>query len=333
MKFTDRKLLVVGDIILDEYIHGEATRISPEAPVPIVKFREAEYRLGGAGNVAANIATLGGNAHIIGVAAIDRGSERLGHLFRTHGLLYSLFYRHGVHGRTTIKTRITANGQQLCRVDTECCDPLPESLLANLVSNIRDQAGSACAIVVSDYAKGVITPEVMDTIRSCAESAGIPIFLDPKVSHADTYRSRYSGYPLEVITPNHHEAEGLGGKYDLYDTATSISARYAAKNVLITCGESGMTLVSHIPNAPMKRTDIPTAAKEVFDVSGAGDTVIAALTLAVVSGYSVEQAARLANLAAGVVVGKRGTATVSYDELAAAGGAEITLDSITVSSP
>ena len=332
MNFTQRPILVVGDLILDEYIHGEVTRISPEAPVPIVQFREAEYRLGGAGNVAANIATLGGKPHIIGLFGDDRNAGILDDLFNDYGVSYTET-RAWSDRQTTVKTRTVANGQQICRVDRETIQPVSGTTLSTLVSRIKYRCVDAAAIVVSDYGKGVIVPEVMDTVRSCAESAGIPIFLDPKVSHADTYRSRYSGYPLEVITPNHHEAEGLGGKYDLYDTATSISARYAAKNVLITCGESGMTLVSHIPNAPMKRTDIPTAAKEVFDVSGAGDTVIAALTLAVVSGYSVEQAARLANLAAGVVVGKRGTATVSYDELAAAGGAEITLDSITVSSP
>ena len=325
MKFTDRKVLVIGDLILDEYLHGDATRISQEAPVPIVRFRKFEYRLGGAGNVAANIASLGGKVHVIGMIGDDKGGSKLENLFLFSGISWTESRSWSLR-RTTIKTRIIANGQQISRVDIEDTDVIGQPTLTNLVSTITRESTDACAIVVSDYAKGVIAPEVMDCVRSCGAARNIPIFLDPKVRNAAAYRVRRS-YPLEFITPNHHEAEGLNGKSaGVYEIGTNISARYAAKNVLITRGEHGMTLISHVPNAAMLCVDIPTAAKEVFDVSGAGDTVIATLALAVASSYSVEQAAKLANLAAGVVVGKRGTATVSYAELAAAGGSEICVD-------
>lgn len=324
MKFTDRSLLVIGDLILDEYLHGDSTRISQEAPVPIVRFREFEYRLGGAGNVAANIATLGGSARVIGLLGNDKGSSIFGRLLSSYGVSFV----YAGSRRMTIKTRIIANGQQIGRVDTEDVNPVEGDDLKAIVAHIRGTVSESCAVVISDYAKGVITPDVMDTIRSCADSAGIPVFLDPKVSQAEIYRKTESRYPIEVITPNYHEAEGLAGSMytNLYDMSTSISFKYAAKNVLITRGEDGMTLVSHVPNAPMRSVDIPTAAHEVFDVSGAGDTVIATLALACASGYTIEQAARMANIAAGVAVGKRGTATVSYDELVAAGGSDICID-------
>ena len=312
--------------MLDHYIYGEASRISPEAPVPVVRRTGESYNLGGAGNVAANIASLGGKAHLIGLFGDDNDGAVLGRLLAEHGIAYS-DCRRWSDRCTTSKTRIIANGQQVGRVDSEVQRPITGRVIETLQQRIRYRSADACAIVVSDYGKGIITLEIMDTIRECAADRNLPIFLDPKVSQAEIYRRTNSYFPIEAITPNHPEAEGLAGPQEsMLLTAAKISSQYAAKNVLITRGEDGMSLFEYPLNAPMCQVDIPTAAREVFDVSGAGDTVIATLALAFASGYSIQQAARLANIAAGVVVGKRGTATVSFDELMAAGGNEICVD-------
>mgnify|MGYP001568903138 CR=1 FL=1 len=318
--------MVIGDAMLDHYVYGEASRISPEAPVPVVRRTGESYNLGGAGNVAANIASLGGKAHLIGLFGDDPDGAVLVSLLAEQGIAYS-DCRRWSDRCTTSKTRIIANGQQVGRVDSEVQHPITGRVIETLQQRIRYCCADACAIVISDYGKGVITLEIMDTIRECASDMKLPIFLDPKVSQAEIYRRTHSYYPIEVITPNHPEAEGLAGPQEsMLRTAAKISSQYAAENVLITRGEDGMSLFASVFNAPMRQVDIPTAAREVFDVSGAGDTVIAALALAFASGYTIEQSARLANIAAGVAVGKRGTATVSYDELASAGGNEICVD-------
>lgn len=306
-----KPILVVGDIILDEYLYGQATRISPEAPVPVVKFTGRSVNLGGAGNVAANIATLGGNVRLVGLIGSDAEGLAVNMLTSAYGI--NCRWRAASDRPTIKKTRIIANGQQVSRIDVENTAPLTDAERETITEHFTFTDDIA-AVVVSDYAKGVIDTIVLDALVKRAEQYNIPVFLDPKVSN--DYRYRGNGFCC--ITPNELEARGLASMIDAtwsLNTVGDLLLRlYNCKNLLITRGEEGMTLFEAF-NSGYNRHDIPTAAREVFDVSGAGDTVIATLALAYASGYPMITAARIANVAAGIVVGKKGTATVSLVEL------------------
>jgi len=298
--------------MLDEFIWGKVGRISPEAPVPVVEVVEETYRLGGSANVAANIRALDGVPVPIGVVGRDAASERMEELLLEVGIETNGLMR--ADRPTTLKTRIIAHSQQIVRADRESKKPLSPKLNKDLEALFREYLPRAAGIIVSDYDKGVINRELMSTILPSARTASVPVYLDPKVHHADYYR------PITLITPNHHEAELLTGtiidcKASLEEAGRRLLQKFDCEYALITKGEEGMSLFSANDGGSHH---LPTFAREVFDVTGAGDTVIATLALARAGSATMEEAAIVANHAAGIVVGKLGTATVSRSELLSA---------------
>lgn len=311
-RFQGRRLIVLGDLMLDEFIWGEVRRISPEAPVPVVEVRRETLQLGGAGNVVANLLTLGAEAIPIGILGEDEAGRRMRDLFATYGAstegLLSVADR-----PTTRKTRIVAHSQQMVRADREDRSLIPETIERQILALYLEALPSADAVILSDYDKGLLTPALLQGVIQAARAAGKPICLDPKIRHFPHYRL------VDVVTPNQLEAERASGieiidQPSLFEAATRIRDLLDCGCVLITRGELGMSLF----DAEGAISHIPTTAREVYDVTGAGDTVIATLTLALSAGFPLLDAANLANLAAGVVVGKVGTAPVSLDELRAA---------------
>ncbi len=312
MQFSEAPIIVLGDIILDGYLHGAASRLSPEAPVPIVnaEFRDTKYSLGGAGNVAANIKALGGNPVLIGVIADDADGEYVCSFLEEKGMHTDGLVWSGI--RTTVKLRLVANRQQIVRIDSEY--PFPEPAAIRLSSLLREHASTARAIVISDYAKGVVSDATLTKALELSREYNIPIFLDPKVANAVLYRrcTRVSLAKIHCMTPNLAEAEGLTAQIGpLDEIGGTLLSEYSTDYALVTLGEHGMSLYGQ----DCHPWYLPTVARAVFDVSGAGDTVIAALALASISGFNIYDAARIANAAAGIVVGKPGTATVGYNEL------------------
>ncbi len=303
-------VLVVGDLMLDHFVVGSVERISPEAPVPVVRFAREDYRLGGAANVAANLQALGARVEVIGLVGKDPEGDRLREALERAGV--------GTTGLvtdparcTTRKTRVvTSRNQQVARIDYESDAESSGEVAAALVAQIERLTPTARAVLVSDYLKGTVSREVAAAAIRAARAARIPVTVDPKVPHSGYYQG------ATLVTPNHHEAEAVShmrirGDGDVPACAKRVSEVTGCENVLITRGEHGMWL--HTPHGD---TAFPAEAREVSDVTGAGDTVIATLTLALASGASLKDAARLANRAAGIVVGKFGPATVSIDELA-----------------
>ncbi|MBA2302733.1 MAG: D-glycero-beta-D-manno-heptose-7-phosphate kinase [Acidobacteria bacterium] len=308
-RLAGHTILVVGDVMLDHFVIGSVERISPEAPVPVVRFAREEYRLGGAANVAANLQALGARAEVVGIVGDDAEGERLRAALARAGA--------GTDGIvtdparcTTRKTRVvTSRNQQVARIDYESDAEASGAVAAALVSRVERLATTAGAVLISDYLKGVVSRDVSAAAIAAAARHGIPVAVDPKVPHADYYRG------ATLVTPNHLEAEAvthmrIRDGVDVGACARRVSELTGCTNVLITRGEHGMWL--HTPGDDIA---LPAEAREVSDVTGAGDTVIATLTLALASGASLEQAARLANRAAGIVVGKFGPATVSLEEL------------------
>jgi D-beta-D-heptose 7-phosphate kinase/D-beta-D-heptose 1-phosphate adenosyltransferase len=297
-RFADQRVLVIGDVMLDEYIWGEVSRISPEAPVPVVNVLRRTYRPGGASNVAASIAALGGTPTLIGVAGADQMAESLRQALRDVGVGQSELLV--VADRpTTVKSRIMAHNQQMLRCDIEVTSPIEPALEDVLLAQVRAHLATATVCVLSDYAKGVLT--------------AVPVIVDPK----GTRYERYAG--ATVITPNLNEAAlaaqiTIHGLDQLEEAAHVLSGRLRGSAVIITRGAEGMTLFQ-TGAAPLT---VPARARAVFDVTGAGDTVVAMLAVALGCGASLPAAMQLATVAAGIAVGKLGTATVSQDELLAA---------------
>jgi D-beta-D-heptose 7-phosphate kinase/D-beta-D-heptose 1-phosphate adenosyltransferase len=306
-RFTGKTILVLGDLMLDQFIWGNVRRISPEAPVPVIDVTEETYRLGGSANVAANIRALGGTVVPIGVLGRDSAGDRAIDLLQGLGIESS-----GVifdDRTTTLKTRIIAHNQHVVRTDRESKKPLTSEVTANVVEVFLKYLPEASAIIISDYNKGVVNKEILFHVLPPAHSQGTPVFLDPKIQHSDYYR------PITVITPNHHEAELLLGiriddQHTLEEAGRRLLEKFDCEHVLITRGEEGMSLFDR-----QSSHHLPTFAREVFDVTGAGDTVIATLALARASGATMQESAILANYAAGLAVGKVGTATVSRSDL------------------
>lgn len=308
-RFRRAKVLVVGDVMLDEYIWGSVERISPEAPVPVVRTLRRTYRLGGAANVVANIHSLGGQVFTVGAVGDDPAGDELLRLFREMALPTAGLVR--VPGRPTVhKARIMAQNQQLLRLDAD--ENVSEDHAMEAALRRRAVRGLArhAICVLSDYGKGVVTPGLITALlRACARR-GVRVVVDPKVGHFPLYEG------VDVITPNHHEAGAAVGvkitdERSLIEAGRKLLALTNARAVLITRGPEGMSLF-HRDAEPVH---IPTEAREVYDVSGAGDTVVATLALALAVGEPLERAARLANRAAGIVVGKLGVATLTPDEL------------------
>jgi len=311
-RMRGRHVVVLGDVMLDEFLWGTVGRISPEAPVPVVEVTRQSYHLGGAGNVAANVCALGGTAVLAGVVGSDPAAERVRESLGAAGVQAALVPSGG--GRpTTVKTRIVAHHQQVVRADREQSDDIDAALEDGLVGRLRGALPSCGALIVSDYQKGVITPRLMKAVVSLARRLGIPVLVDPKVRHFALYRG------VALVTPNQLETEQatgirIRGEDDLLAAGARILRKLRCGAALVTRGEQGMSLFE----GGSRPLHIPTAAREVFDVTGAGDTVIATVALALCGGARLAEAAMLANYAAGVVVGKVGTATAAPDELMAA---------------
>ena len=305
-------MLVIGDLILDHYVMGRVSRISPEAPVPVVHVESESLRLGGAANVFNNILALGGKADLCGVIGADE-SGRL--LLKELGAKQSgRSGRGGViidHDRpTTRKSRVIAHNQQIVRYDVEGRQELPATLQKRLVRYVESRLRELSCLVVSDYAKGVVSASLMTELTRLASLRRIPIVVDPKVEHFGYYKG------VTVITPNHLEAtqaSGLHGDDDqtINQAGATIRQRLGCQSVLITRGEKGMSLFE----GDQPSWHLPTKARQVYDVTGAGDTVIGTLALALSTGASMREGATLANYAAGIVVGMVGTATVSPAQL------------------
>jgi len=311
--FRERRIVVYGDVMLDEFVWGDVRRISPEAPVPVVEIRRESAHLGGAANVLSNLRALGVRSSLVGVVGQDRAGERVRAELRESGALdteENLVV--DVSRPTTVKTRIIAHSQLVVRADRERRTPLDATVEERVVETLRRLLRGADALVVSDYDKGAVTPNALDEVLPAAEAAGVPVLIDPKIRNFDSYR------PATLVTPNHHEALKVTNTEDDTDegmarAARSIRERLGCRSVLITRGERGMMLLGE-DGEPVY---VPTAAREVYDVTGAGDTVIATLAASVAAGATLAEAAMLANHAAGIVVGKIGTATASADELLA----------------
>jgi D-beta-D-heptose 7-phosphate kinase/D-beta-D-heptose 1-phosphate adenosyltransferase len=308
-RFAERTILVVGDAMVDEYVWGDAARISPEAPVPIVDVVRESLRLGGAANVARNIVSLGGKAELVSLAGRDSRADALRSLLAEEGIPAEGLLEDP--GRpTTLKTRILASRQQIVRVDRESQAPLTGAVRERLLARLVDRIPSVDGVVVSDYGKGVIDLGVMEEVGRAARANGKFVAVDPKESHFPQYRH------VSVVTPNVPEASRaaripIKDLESLERAGRHLLEELAAEGVLITRGPEGMSLF----RAGIPTCHIPVLAREVYDVTGAGDTVVATLTLARVAGATLEQAALLSNAAAAVVVGEIGTGAVTVEEL------------------
>ena len=311
-RFPQASVLVVGDLILDQYVMGRVSRISPEAPVPVVHVESESLRLGGAANVFNNILALGGKADLCGVIGADE-SGRL--------LLKELGGKRSGRGGviidqdrpTTRKSRVIAHNQQIVRYDVESRQELKKPLQSKLLRYVESRLRELSCLVVSDYAKGVVTPTLMSELTRLAALRKIPIIVDPKVEHFGFYKG------VTVITPNHLEATQAAGVHGddnqaIDQAGAMIRQRLGCQSVLITRGEKGMSLYE----GDGASWHIPTKARQVYDVTGAGDTVIGTLALALSTGAGMKESAMLANHAAGIVVGMVGTATVTPKQLAEA---------------
>ncbi|HJQ25648.1 MAG TPA: D-glycero-beta-D-manno-heptose-7-phosphate kinase [Blastocatellia bacterium] len=310
-RFADRRIVVLGDLMLDEFIWGRVRRISPEAPVPVVEVERQTLVLGGAGNVAANLVALGAQAVPVGVAGADTNADRLRAALGEVGIASDGVVVDPAR-TTTLKTRIIAHNQQVVRADRESRAPIAQAIEEAIIAHFTRALDGADAVVVSDYNKGLLTPGVLRATLATARARDIAVCLDPKTRSFANYQ------PVTVITPNNQEAAEAAG-IAIEDEASLIEAgrrlldAIDCRAVLVTRGEEGMALFTEGGEV----THIATVAREVYDVTGAGDTVIATLGLALAAGASFAEAAILANHAAGVVVGKVGTATVTRDELLA----------------
>ena len=307
-KIRDCRVVVLGDVMLDEFVWGDVTRISPEAPVPVVDVRRESIHLGGAANVLANLISLGARSTIIGVIGDDAGGERLRENLNSLGTgLDSLIIDKS--RPSTLKTRIIAHNQLVVRADRERRTPVSSEIEDKIIAQVKDALTDANAFVISDYDKGAITPRILAEVLPFAYER-LPVLVDPKLRNFGLYR------PATLITPNHHEALRMTNTEDdsnegLYEAAKLIQERLGCDSVLITCGDRGMLLLKEDGQPAF----VKTAAREVYDVTGAGDTVIATLAAGLGAGASMIEAATLANQAAGIVVGKVGTATADSNEL------------------
>jgi D-beta-D-heptose 7-phosphate kinase/D-beta-D-heptose 1-phosphate adenosyltransferase len=304
-----RRVLVVGDVMLDEFLWGRVSRISPEAPVPVVEVTRQSFHVGGAGNVAANVRSLGGRAALVGLVGADDAGARVRQALERIGVEPQLVV--SSDGRpTTVKTRIVAHHQQVVRADREQAGPVGRPALRALVAALRARLAAAEVVIVSDYHKGVVSAGLLRPLRASARARGLSVLVDPKLGNFRHYRG------VTLVTPNQHEAEQatglvLRGEREVEAAGRRMLTRLGCRGVLVTRGEHGLSLCQRGRRA----LHVRAAAREVYDVTGAGDTVIATLALALAAGASLAEAAVIANQAAGVVVGKLGTAQVSADEL------------------
>ncbi len=310
-KLPGTRVVVVGDAILDRYIWGKVSRISPEAPVPVVNVTHESVRLGGACNVVHNVQQLGGHASLVSVVGGDGQGKMLLDSLVDEGVDVSGVIRHDERPTTT-KTRVVAHSQQLLRFDQEEKTFLSPAVRDELLSRLEKVLPGAGVLLLSDYAKGILSPETAKGAFELGKKYGVPVFVDPKVSSIDSFRG------ATILTPNNLEASQSSG-IDIYDDDTLLEAglrlleRLSSQSLLITRGEMGMTLFE--TGDALHVSHIPAVAQDVYDVTGAGDTVIATMSLAFAAGASLLEAAVLSNMAAGAVVGIVGTAAVSREQL------------------
>lgn len=306
---ADIRVTVVGDLMLDIYLSGTVSRISPEAPVPVVHVEQERHALGGAGNVAANVLRLGATCDVVGFVGRDSAGIQLEQAIQSlpggkvHARLVS-----GTDRPTTTKTRVLARKQQVVRFDVERADDLPDDVAEQIAVLVRESLDDADVLVLEDYDKGVLTPTVIRAAVHAARERGLPIVVDPKFRHVFDYRR------ATVLKPNAHEltsALGVPIRPTDDEWLQDARTRFQCEHLLVTLGEEGMVLTSE--DGSILR--IPAMAREVYDVSGAGDTVTAFVAVGLACGATAQEAAVLANFAAAIEVGKPGVATVSPDEL------------------
>jgi D-glycero-beta-D-manno-heptose-7-phosphate kinase len=304
-----KSIMVIGDLMLDEYIWGKVERISPEAPVPVVEVQSELFKLGGAGNVANNLLGLGAQVIIIAVKGNDRQGDILECILTDLKISTDSIFTDHKRG-TTVKTRIIAHTQQVARIDKENTSLITDAMLKKIVSSYRDRLKKIDALIISDYGKGMVSKKLINQVVPLARAHGIPVCVDPKERNFSHYKN------VSVITPNIKELSfGAGIKIEDYDhiiqAARKVKDMLNCNMILVTRGEHGMSLFDKDSDP----TDIPTTAKAVFDVTGAGDTVIACFTLALASGATPKEAAIIANVAAGLVVAQVGAASVPWEKL------------------
>ena len=308
--FKKQSILVVGDVMVDKFIWGKVSRISPEAPVPVVEVTKETETLGGAGNVANNITALGGKAYIVSVAGKDQAADAMMSMLKAKNV-NTQYLIYDDNRPTIVKTRIIASSQQVVRVDKEIKGSFSLSAIEKIIKNIELVIPKVDGVTISDYGKGLVGEKVLKKIISLAKKHKIPVTVDPKIEHFTKYKG------VTTITPNTKEAiEGMNAKNissdkDIETLGKKILKTLNAESVLITRSEKGMTLFEK----GGKIKNIPTRAKEVYDVTGAGDTVISTMTMALAAKAGLFSAAEIANFAAGIVVGKVGTATASQEEI------------------
>jgi len=315
-RFAGRRLLVLGDLMTDRYLWGRVERISPEAPVPVVSIDQETYSLGGSANVAHNLASLGAKVELVGLVGADAAGAHLSQAVAergvdTRGLVVDRARR------TTVKTRVIAHQQQVVRTDEEDAQDAQGDAEARLIESLERALPTAEALIVSDYGKGVITSATLGWALAAARAKGVPVCVDPKETHFFNYQG------VAVLTPNVHEAGRAFGRTirneeTLLAAGAALREKLAADALLITRGAEGMSLFESSGAV----THLPTVAREVFDVTGAGDTVVSVYALALAAGADPKIAAFLANHAAGLVVRHAGTAVTTVLELLAALSAE-----------
>ena len=303
------RILILGDIMLDEYLLGSVDRISPEAPVPVVEITSSKLLLGGAANVAANIRALGNEPILLGTVGDDEASVKLTQLMKQRDISGEWIVNDSSR-QTTIKTRIIAHGQQVVRADREDRHELAPEVESKVLKRFLSAVDGIQAVIISDYGKGAITQALLEKVVAVCLQKNIYIAVDPKETRFHSYRK------VSVITPNHHEAGFAYGlrivsEKDLVEVGTGLLRKLEAKSILITRGAEGMSLFRY----GFEPTHIPTFARQVYDVTGAGDTVIACFVSAVCAGADLVEAAIVANAAAGVTIGEIGTATVEVSQL------------------
>ena len=307
---TERpKFMVIGDLILDEYIWGGVNRISPEAPVPVLESRSENLTLGGAANVANNLIALGCEVHLVGAIGQDEKGDRLLSLIEERGIFTQGIYRF-VHRPTTSKIRIIAHNQQILRIDKEDNRPITEETENKIIKFVNDTMAEVSGVICSDYQKGILTEKVIKKIMHRAKNCKKQVIVDPKKAEFGLYKG------ATVITPNQMEVEQavpikINDEIDLERAGEYLLTLTKAKALLVTRGKDGMTLYME----KEKPVNIPTVAKEVYDVTGAGDTVVSVFAMTSAVGFNYQESAWLSNMAASNVVGKVGTAVATLDEI------------------
>ena len=310
-RFAGRRIAVLGDLMLDRYLWGRVERISPEAPVPVVEVERETSTLGGAGNVAENLAALGAKPVLVGLVGADAVAKQLLDELGARGVDASPVVRDGARP-TTVKTRLMAQAQQVVRFDHESRQPISGDALTRVLAALEPLLATCDGLIVSDYGKGVVIPATLDVALPLAKKRGIAVSVDPKESHIDSYRG------VTLLTPNQHEAGYVQGQRirderSLMEVGWGLQKRLDANAVLVTRGAEGMSLFER----GGRYTHLPTVAREVYDVTGAGDTVVSVAALALAAGADFPEACALANHAAGVVIREVGTASCSPQQLIA----------------